>query len=171
MPYNPYAPPSRAAEGQAPATILGAQEFVLAEHGQRILAKLVDALVIATAIAPGGIAVETYDPEIGGLLLITLPPLAWILQWVLISVTGQSLGKRWLGLRVITSKGARVGFLRGVFLREWVMKAGSSVLYGFPLVLDPLFAFSRTRQCLHDHLADTLVIHARTAGDPYDRAA
>lgn len=167
MPYNPYAPPSRAAEGQAPATILGAQEFVLAEHGVRMRAKLIDMLLIAAAIAPGGVAIETHDRELGGLLLITIPPLVWILQWVLISVTGQSLGKRWLGLRVITSKGARVGFLRGVVLREWVMKVGSGLLYGFPLVLDPLFAFSRTRQCLHDHLADTLVIHARTPADPY----
>lgn len=171
MTYNPYAPPSVAAERQAPVVTgtVGAQGFILAEHGVRIFAKLLDLMLLAAVIVPGVIVVETYDPEIGGLLLLTVPPLVLILQWVLISTTGQSLGKRWLGLRVITCKGARIGFFRGVFLREWVMKGGSSVLYGFPVLLDPLFALSRTRQCLHDHLADTLVIEARSPGDPYAR--
>lgn len=166
MTYNPYAPPSVAAERQAPAPI-GPQAFVLAEHGARMLAKLLDTLVLVAAIAPGFTVVQVYDPEPGGMLLITLPPLIMILQWVLISTTGQSIGKRWMGLRVITQKGARVGFFRGVFLREWVIKGGSAALYGFPLLLDPFFALSRTRQCLHDHLADTLVVEARSAGDPY----
>ncbi|MFV8752137.1 RDD family protein [Nannocystaceae bacterium ST9] len=166
MDYNPYAPPSREAERRAPAT-LGPQAFVLAEPGARVLAKLIDALAISLAAAPGLTLIFTIDPDLGGLLLLFMPPLAWIAQWVLIGATGQSLGKRLLGLRVITSAGARVGFFRGVFLREWVMKAGSGVLYGFPLLLDPLFALGRARQCLHDHLADTLVIEARSAGDPY----
>lgn len=91
----------------------------------------------------------------------------WIAQWVLISATGQSLGKRWMGLRVITSKGAKIGFFRGVFLREWVMKAGSTILYGFPLLLDPFIALGKSRQCIHDHLADSLVIVAGSGGDPY----
>jgi uncharacterized RDD family membrane protein YckC len=164
--FNPYAPPSVAAERDTPA-LLGPQQFVLADHGARIRAKLIDALVLAASIVPGGVAIETHDRDLGGLLLITFPPLIVILQAVLISATGQSLGKRAIGLRVITSKGARVGFFRGVLLREWVMKFGSGVLYGFPLLLDPLFAFSKARQCLHDHLADTLVIHARMTGDPY----
>src|SRR5262245_52452068 len=123
MAYNPYAPPSVAAERQAPA-LVGPQQFVLADHGVRVLAKLIDALVLAAAIAPGGIVVETHDEALGGLLLITIPPIVVILQTVLISVSGQSLGKRSMGLRIITSKGARVGFFRGVFLREWVMKLG-----------------------------------------------
>lgn len=168
MSFNPYAPPSVAAERQAPVTI-GPQEFALADRSSRVLAKLLDALVFSLAAAPGLTLIFKPEPEseLGGLLLICIPPLALIAQWVLISATGQSLGKRWLGLRVVTSKGARVGFFRGVFLREWVMKTGGGMLYGFPLVLDPVFVFSKTRQCLHDHLADTLVIEARSAGDPY----
>jgi uncharacterized RDD family membrane protein YckC len=165
MSFNPYAPPSVAAERQAPKTI-GPQDFVLAELGSRLWAKLIDTMLLIGSLAPGVLAGEFVHRALGGLLLLMLPLLV-ILQTVMISVTGQSVGKRWLGLRVITSKGARVGFLRGVFLREWVMKLGSGVLYGFPLLLDPFFAFSRTRQCLHDHLADTLVIEARSGRDPY----
>jgi uncharacterized RDD family membrane protein YckC len=170
MGFNPYAPPSVEAEREAPQTI-GAHDFTLAARLSRAQAKLLDALVLMLAASPGLTLIFRNDngesDVAGGLLLLFLPPLAWIAQWVLISVTGQTLGKRWLGLRVVTSTGARVGFFRGVFLREWVIKAGSGLFYGVPLVLDPLFALSKTRQCLHDHLADTLVIEAGSARDPY----
>src|SRR5690606_6582679 len=108
-----------------------------------------------------------WDRMIGGVLAGVAALLVLVRQWVLIARDGQTLGKRWLGLRVIGEQGERVGWVRGVIVRVWAMTVGSLVLVGVPLIVDPLVVFGRRRQCLHDRLARTLVIEARTPGDPH----
>lgn len=51
-------------------------------------------------------------------------------QWWLVSTTGQSLGKRWLRIRIVTTDGDAPGFWRGVFLRSWVV----AVLGAIPML-------------------------------------
>ncbi len=162
---NPYAPPSIESQRQ-PQVLLGPDQLVLAELGPRLLARVIDLVLVGLAVTPGVVLFETWDEDLGALLLLVGWLAIRVTQWVLISIHGQTLGKRWLGLRIVTSKGQPVGFARGVLLREWVMRCGSAILWGFPLLLDPLFVFARTRQTLHDHLADTLVIVVGTPGDP-----
>ena len=43
-----------------------------------------------------------------------------ICQWTLIARTGQSLAKRWLGIRIVKVDGSPVNFASGVALRVWI---------------------------------------------------
>lgn len=157
MDFNPYAPPSDAADRGVPST---SGAFELASVTQRLLAKLIDALLVVALASPGIVMVEAFGIRDAAILIFLLPGILLFVQWGLIAASGQTLGKRWVGIRVVTNSGEPIGFLRGVVVREWVMKIGSSILYGLPLVIDPFFGLGPTRRCLHDHLADSQVVVA-----------
>jgi uncharacterized RDD family membrane protein YckC len=68
------------------------------------------------------------------------------------------MGKRLLEIRVVRSDGAQASLGRIFLLRNVV-----NGLLGFiPLyaLVDVLFIFSEQRQCIHDRLADTIVVKA-----------
>jgi uncharacterized RDD family membrane protein YckC len=94
-----------------------------------------------------------------------LTGLAWgIFNWILISKTGQTVGKRIVGIRIVkTPTGELPGFLHGVVLRIWVMGLITSIPYlgGCIALIDYLFIFGQERRCLHDYIASTKVIVAR----------
>jgi len=83
-----------------------------------------------------------------------------IYQWTLISRTGQSLGKKWTGIRIEKIDGTHVTFGTGVVLRNWVPKVMGAVPYLGMLfhLIDSLFIFREDRRCLHDHIAGTRVV-------------
>jgi uncharacterized RDD family membrane protein YckC len=100
------------------------------------------ALVVATGLAAlGALGIAIY-------------------QWVLISRTGQSLGKKWTGIRIERLDGGAMTFGTGVFLRNWVPKLIGSVPYmgGLFWLVDCLFIFRHDRRCVHDHIAGTRVV-------------
>jgi uncharacterized RDD family membrane protein YckC len=166
--FNPYAPPSeRADRGTVPRPVTPG-ELRLASPGQRLFAKMIDWVLLALALAPGIVVQLSWDTEVG-VVLWSLGLLAiGVFQWAITTTSGQTLGKRWTGLRVVTEKAGRVGFFRGVVLRVWIMWIGSVFSSaGIALLLDPLLVFGKQRKALHDHLAGTLVIVAETPGDPY----
>lgn len=71
--------------------------------------------------------------------------------------TGQTLGKRIVGLRVVTTgRDPRVGFFR-VLARETVAKALSLLPFG----LGAIGVLGRARMALHDRLTGTVVIQFR----------
>jgi uncharacterized RDD family membrane protein YckC len=68
-------------------------------------------------------------------------------------MVGQTVGKRWLGLRVISVRGAAPGPVRGI-VRYFAL-----LLSALPAGLGWLwFIFDRERRAAHDHLAGTYVI-------------
>jgi uncharacterized RDD family membrane protein YckC len=83
-----------------------------------------------------------------------------IYQWLLITRTGQSLGKKWTGIRIERIDGSYLTFGTGVVLRNWVPK----VMGAFPYLgmlfhlVDCLFIFREDRRCLHDLIAGTRVV-------------
>jgi uncharacterized RDD family membrane protein YckC len=83
-----------------------------------------------------------------------------IYQWVLISRTGQSLGKKWTGIRIERLDGNPITFGSGVFLRNWVPKLIGGVPYLGMIffLIDCLFIFRDDRRCIHDHIAGTRVV-------------
>lgn len=164
---NPYAPPSKRADRSSVPALASIQPR-LASPSQRLLAKLIDVVLLALALTPGILVSRLWgtSPAVAvcslGLLAIAG------FQWTITATRGQTLGKRWIGLRVVTREGERVGFLRGVFLRVWVMWVVSlGMSGGLWLLLEPFLVFSKQGRTLHDHLAKTLVIVAGTPGDPY----
>lgn len=81
-------------------------------------------------------------------------------QAYLTSTTGQSLGKRWIGLKIVRSDGAPAGFVRGWLLRRFLHTIVVAVPIAGPLywLTDALWCLGPKGMCLHDHLSGTMVI-------------
>ena len=77
-------------------------------------------------------------------------------QWVLLSTSGQTIGKKLMMIRVVTIDGKLPGFLQAVVLRNWVR----NLLYMIPFawLVDCLFALSDSKRAGHDWIAGTHVV-------------
>lgn len=151
-------------------------EVEAATRLSRLGAVLVDGLV---GFAPVG-AILLMLPMLmlrGGtsalLILLGLSALVVVVvlitQIVLVARHGQTIGKKVLGIRMITSSGDIPSIWRVFFLRWLPFVVVAGVLeYMLKLrgignlvhVVDALLIFQPNRRCLHDLLADTHVIKA-----------
>lgn len=92
-----------------------------------------------------------------------------IVNVVLLTLRGQTVGKLCLGIQVVRSpEGTRAGFIKAVLLRSMLFLilvfAGSLSLGGIGLavlLVDSLMIFRKDRRCLHDMVAETLVTNKR----------
>jgi uncharacterized RDD family membrane protein YckC len=159
---NVYAPPqARVADVQT------AGEFELAGRGTRLVAVLVDGLTFAltgivAAIVIPAVAKSPNGATIAVTVLGAVMLALLVVNIVLLHRNGQTIGKRTMGIKVVMSNGNRIGVLRIFFLRFLpVAILGAIPLAGFVIgLLDPLLIFRESRQCLHDSIADTIVIKA-----------
>jgi len=87
-----------------------------------------------------------------------------VVNWIWLYRNGQTIGKRLLSIKIVRTDGSRAGLLRIIFLRFIPTGILSSIpLIGFSFtLLDPLLIFQKSRRCLHDLIADTIVIDAFT---------
>lgn len=102
-------------------------------------------------------------------ILLAAGLLIGLLVWniVLMHQHGQTVGKRMIGIRMVRSDGTDAGLARLLLLRIGVMIVIGIVLsmispylnWAFALV-NVLFIFTESRRCLHDHIADTIVVTA-----------
>lgn len=95
------------------------------------------------------------------ILLVSLPVLAFLaLHGYLLSRYGQTLGKRMLGIAIVTLDNRVPDFFPLIiqrYLTQWV--AGQVPVVGVLLrLVDVIFIFRPDRRCIHDHLAKTKVI-------------
>ena len=154
--------PEQAAQAPAPPMA------ELASRGRRLMAVLVDWVVSILLAIPGVIVAigpvfnGSEEPDPLGIVLIGLAMiLLTIVQAVLISKRGQSIGKIALGIRIAHSvDGSNPGFLKGFLIRTFVPQIIYQVpLLGFLfLLVDSCFIFSERRQCIHDLMAETVVL-------------
>jgi len=86
--------------------------------------------------------------------------LIWMLPWLYFAfmesgVKQSTLGKRWLGMKVVNENGQRISF--GLASGRFFAKNFLSgiLLIGFLMAL-----FTEKRQALHDKMAETLVIYS-----------
>ena len=155
----------------------------LAERGTRLLAASIDELILLalslpmifgalpglSAMAEGGADLQELDVSQvvnamlrgPGTLITAVALIAWcvITAW-LVARNGQTIGKRMLGIKVVRTNGSTASLARILLLRN--------VVNGLPMLLptlgllyqlvDPLFIFQPSRKCLHDLIADTIVI-------------
>ena len=170
-----------------------ASSTAAAERGTRLWAASIDGLLISIPLLPVMVVGMYYGvqtqmgivragagdnatrlPSIGAAELTVFLAGAAVLgllgalgiavyQWVLISRTGQSLGKKWTGIRIERIDGSRVDFGSGVFLRNWLPKLIGAVPYLGAIfhMIDCLFIFRDDRRCIHDHIAGTRVVRHR----------
>lgn len=163
-PANPYAAPSaRIAESRDET------ELVKSSRLSRLGAVLLDtaifvvpAVVIAVALpamgqAPGGLGTgATALMAVAGLAMVAFV----IYQLIMLHRYGQTLGKKLVGIRIVRQDGSRAGLGRLLLLRYFVPGAiGAIPLVGalFSLV-DALFIFGAEKRCIHDMMADTIVV-------------
>lgn len=167
--WNPYAPPDPSADDRWMAD-QSRELQILASRGTRFGAQVLDSLlsfgcalpfIIAAAALgfSGGLDSELIIIAIIALAVMAVLGLA-IYQWYLVATTGQSLGKKWLGIKIVRMDGSDVDFMSGVVLRSWVIGFIGAVPYIGACVslLDALWIFGEEQRCLHDHIAGTKVI-------------
>lgn len=163
---NPYASPQSVLVD--PASM--GQSHTLAGRGARLAASIVDQLVAVVALLPmfpaliasgeGGDmdAVAMGGLGLGGLLFLGL--LGLNLMWL--AQSGQTVGKRVLGVKIVRMDGSPIGLGRIIGLRI----LPTSLLQVIPLVggliglADVLFIFRDDRRCIHDLIADSQVVEA-----------
>jgi uncharacterized RDD family membrane protein YckC len=97
-------------------------------------------------------------------LLMTFPFVAFfVLHGYLLSRYGQTLGKRILGIAIVTMDNRVPAFFPLItqrYLTQWL--AGMLPVIGLLLrLIDILAIFRPDRRCIHDHLAKTKVIDLR----------
>lgn len=170
---NPYAPP-RAAVLDIPDPHASAAP---ADRGTRLGATILDGLIfgmmvyapiLIAAIIGGAVRSATGDGDAGaiaGVILVVCAALALVgfIVWCWLTIkyvkhNGQSIAKKLLAIKVVRADGSAVALGRVFWLRNFVNALISIIpFYG---LLDALFIFGESRQCLHDKIADTVVVKA-----------
>ena len=167
MTTNPYAPPQAAV-----LDIVAPQQTEQAERLSRLGAAILDivivgAMVYAPVFAAFGFAGASgsLDSDAGnnillaglGLALLGGIAAAW-LNILYVKRNGQSIGKKIVGIKVVRTDGSPISLGRIFWLRNVVNGLlGIVPLYG---LVDVLFIFGESQQCLHDKIADSIVIKA-----------
>ena len=136
----------------------------LATRRQRLAANLLDAGIVAAIALPAVLGVPMLHGP-GALLASSLLVIASVFAastnlWLLAS-HGATIGKHLMRIRTLRSDGRRASIWRLVFLRGLPLWAVTLMPYLNLLVpASLLLIFSAERRCLHDYLADTIVVKA-----------
>lgn len=152
--------------------------FVLSSRTRRLQARLWDLLLCWTPAFFGwmGIVVSiSSDSGRGGpgdvTMLLFLLAILTSLVLALFNLfqflrTGQSWGKKRMGVLVISSTGGRMtgGGLLWRCMSTFVL--AMVPFLGIVTYFDSLFIFSESRRCLHDHLASTQVVDIDSYEEP-----
>jgi uncharacterized RDD family membrane protein YckC len=164
---NPYAPPQAVV-----ADINKSAGIVRADPGTRLGAVLLDALIMVAmtflpmlAVVLAAIPIGGPQARIGGIagaLVLALGVIGAIVWcWLTVKYVkedGQTIAKRIVGIKVIRTDGSPASLGRIFWLRNVV----NALLGVIPLynMIEVLFIFGEARQCLHDKIADTIVVRA-----------
>jgi uncharacterized RDD family membrane protein YckC len=165
---NPYAPPR--------ATVLDIVDphapTVTADRGTRLGATILDSIFFAglvyvpfvVAAIFAGLGRQAGNENASAIFAVAgVVAFAGFIVWCWLTIkyvrgNGQSIAKKLLGIKVVRTDGSPAALGRIFWLRNFVNGLISIVpLYG---LIDSLFIFGESRQCLHDKIADTIVIRA-----------
>jgi uncharacterized RDD family membrane protein YckC len=167
---NPYAPPKAAVHD-----VVDESQRELAGRGTRLGAAILDTIIIGVAFwlplwmggtisfTGTGIGWAIGDVASIGTAVAVLGLALWIYFTVkFVKANGQSIAKKMMGIKVIRTSGEPISLARIFWLRNVVNTIPSMIpLIGtFYGLIDALLIFGQPRQCLHDKIADTIVIKA-----------
>ena len=160
---NPYAPPQAIVADIAEPI----DRLMLADRGTRLGAAILDGIIFAgmvylplvLTLLAGGAAGQEGDGVMAliGFGLAGIGLVAWI--WLTVRYVlrnGQSIAKKMTRIKVVRRDGSPVNLGR-IF---WMRNVANTILSIIPLygLIEILFIFSESRQCIHDKLADTIVV-------------
>jgi uncharacterized RDD family membrane protein YckC len=167
LPENPYAAPAAAVADEVP------RAQALADRGTRLAAVLLDGLFIGLAMVPmifvlvstaGRDASSSMGAaQVAGVAIAAVLVLG-LLVWncILLERGGQTIAKKLFGIKVVRRDGSHCGLAR-IFLARYlpVTLLGAIPFIGSLVSLvDALLIFRDDRRCLHDEIADTIVVTA-----------
>jgi uncharacterized RDD family membrane protein YckC len=169
---NVYAPTEMHVDDVGPD-----ETHVLASRESRLGASLIDIFILMVPMfllsfaimgSWTGFATGAKGGDEGKEMLVTVVvavsgiALYALINWRLLERAGQTVGKRLLGIRIVRSDGSAAG-ARHIVLRRYTPYSllGAIPLLGpFISLLNVCFIFRESRKCLHDEVADTIVVKA-----------
>jgi uncharacterized RDD family membrane protein YckC len=180
---NPYQAPALAAaddHARSRQPFIGRIDPRLASRWKRFLGSFLDSFLIVVPFIGLTILAETGAGEdVAVVIGLVASGIVLLVDTVLISTRGQSLGKMLLGMQIVrVDYDAPPGFVYGILMRSWVPALIGSVPFvgSFFQLADALFIFGDEKQCLHDKIAGTKVldrqlmeIYARRAAESSDK--
>ncbi len=182
---SPYRAPAAAFSGTQEAPPGDEITLVLAHPLRRLAAVMLNGFILISCCIPGIVlAMEGMDhlkdqssglePEEAlvqslnsvtafGAAAIFIPLSVFVIANIVLLVkNGQTLGKKILGIRIANDYGDNPGFWMIAIVRSLVpFMIGLLPLFGLIFILaDSLFIFSERNRCLHDRIANTIVVMA-----------
>jgi uncharacterized RDD family membrane protein YckC len=163
---NPYsAPKTDLSEQRAP------DEAELAGRGRRLGAAIIDTIImVIVAVGPiimlsGGWTAYSLKAAEGSIGFILMNAIVGLVIYLLINgyflaKDGQSVGKKVLGIKIVRTDGSKADFARIVLRRLLPVQVVSNIPMIGPLLalVDVLLIFRASKKCVHDDIADTVVI-------------
>jgi uncharacterized RDD family membrane protein YckC len=170
---NRYQPP------KAEVADVNSEEMELATRGARFGAAVIDGLLIAFVIFPVMFATGYLQEAMSGIQPLATQMMYGSLGFVLYVVfhgyllqkSGQTIGKRLVGTRIVSVDDNRVVPLWKILTMR---QLPITVLSQVPMVgqvvalVDCLFIFRADKRCAHDLIAGTKVVKASTAWKKQD---
>ncbi len=154
------------------------EQEALASPGQRFTGRFIDNLVLILPIGIGAalaFAVTDSGESVGPWMLAGLVlgfGLYALLQLTQLRSTGQTLGKRVAGTRVLAVDGSPVGPWRACFFRDGLLLvANATRILG---LINAVTVFQASRRCIHDHILGTVVVDVNkfsAQGEDIERVA
>jgi uncharacterized RDD family membrane protein YckC len=163
---NLYAPPEARVDD-----VHAEGELELAGRGTRLGAAIVDGLIYGAVfwlmmlfvfrISFQEMVAVTIGKQvlmqIGGIVIYTILNGYWLAK------NGQTIAKKLLDIKIVRTDGSPAGLGRIVLLRLapiWLLALIPVVGGVVTGLVDPLLIFRQSRKCLHDTIADTIVVKA-----------
>jgi uncharacterized RDD family membrane protein YckC len=164
---NRYAPPRAPVSDSSPEL-----DGELADRGVRLGAAIIDNIILGLVISPYAMTTDYWtramqgQVEMSDLLQLSLVSLLAFLalHGYLLHKSGQTIGKRLLGIRIVSAADGQLVSLGKLFgLRYVPIQIGSviPVIGNILPIVDAVFIFREDRRCLHDFIAGTKVVKAR----------
>ena len=145
-------------------------EYNTASRWDRLWASLIDSLIMMVVVIPvmyftggfDGIS-EGVQPSLWYSLFMSLLGIGvfFLINWKLLSVSGQTIGKRTMGIKIVTLTGDLPGVKEHLLKRYGVyFLLGQVPIVGrFLSIANALVIFGKQKRCGHDFVAGTKVVN------------
>lgn len=137
----------------------------LAAPERRILARAIEAGIpsgLGVSVALMGVLLgSAMLVRVGAVAFASLGPAIAIANAYLLVTRGQTLGKVWLGLKIVRPDGSLPGAVRGLLVRELAVGVLELIpVLGLLLMIvdGAMMLLTDRRRSLHDEMADTIVV-------------
>lgn len=164
--HNPYDAPN------ATVADIDDQQVQLADRGMRLVASIIDTVLMLVILVPAMFAGGYISSMMAGVEPTFLNQMQWgLLGFIIFLVvqgfplysSGQTWGKKALGMKIVDLQGNKPEFGKLIGLRyltTWVIGM-VPVLGTIYQLVNVLFIFGNDRRCIHDKIAGTRVVVAR----------